>query len=67
MAVDLHTHSTYSDGTDTPTALIEAAAAASLEAVALTDHDNLDGIAEARVAADAAGIELVPGVELSLD
>ena len=67
MAVDLHTHSTYSDGTDTPAELVAAAAAAGLEAVALTDHDNLNGIPEARGAADRAGIELVPGVELSCD
>lgn len=67
MAVDLHTHSTCSDGTDTPTGVIAAASRARLEAVALTDHDNLDGIAEARQAADTAGIELVPGVELSCE
>jgi predicted metal-dependent phosphoesterase TrpH len=67
VAVDLHTHSTYSDGTDSPTALVRKAAAVRLEAVALTDHDNLDGIGEARAAAEAAGIELVPGVELSLE
>lgn len=67
MAVDLHTHSTYSDGTDTPAALIRAAASAGLEAVALTDHDNLDGIPEALDAAGQAGIELIPGVELSCE
>ena len=67
MAVDLHTHSSYSDGTDTPADLVEAAVAARLEALALTDHDSLDGIAEARAAADLAGMELVPGVELSLE
>jgi predicted metal-dependent phosphoesterase TrpH len=67
VAVDLHTHSTFSDGTDTPAALIAKAAQARLEAVALTDHDNLDGMAEARSAAEAAGIELVPGIELSLE
>ncbi|MGI9649186.1 MAG: PHP domain-containing protein [Acidimicrobiia bacterium] len=67
MAVDLHTHSTFSDGTDTPSELIAAAAAIGLEAVALTDHDNLDGIPEAQASADQAGIELVPGVELSCE
>jgi len=67
LAVDLHTHSTYSDGTDTPGELIAAAAAAGLEAVALTDHDNLDGIPEALVAAAEVGIELIPGVELSCE
>lgn len=67
MAVDLHTHSTFSDGTDSPSELIRAAAEARLEAVALTDHDNLDGIPEAREAAESAGIELIPGTELSCD
>ena len=56
MAVDLHTHSAYSDGTDSPAELVAHAARARLEAIALTDHDNLDGIDEARSAAEAAGI-----------
>ena len=67
MPVDLHTHSNASDGTDEPADVIRAAAAAELSAVALTDHDNLGGIAEASQAAAAAGIELVAGTELSVD
>ena len=67
MAVDLHTHSTYSDGTETPAELMATAKRARLEAVALTDHDNLDGIPEAIVAAEHHGIELIPGVELSCE
>ena len=67
MAVDLHTHSTYSDGSETPAELIATAKRARLEAVALTDHDNLDGIPEAIVAAEHHGIELIPGVELSCE
>lgn len=67
MAVDLHTHSSYSDGSDTPAELIAAATSARLEAVALTDHDNLDGIPEAIEAAAHHGIELIPGVELSCE
>jgi hypothetical protein len=67
VAIDLHTHSTISDGSLTPTELIELAATIGLEAVALTDHDTLDGIAEASRAAQWAGIELIPGVELSLE
>jgi len=67
LAVDLHTHSTASDGTETPQAVAELAAAAGLHALALTDHDTLSGLAEAGTAAAAAGIELVPGVELSVD
>jgi len=67
MAVDLHTHSTSSDGTESPTAVIEGAAAAGLSAVALTDHDTLEGIEEAQVAADRLGIELIPGTEISCE
>jgi hypothetical protein len=67
MAVDLHTHSTASDGSDTPEDLMARAAALGLTAIALTDHDTLEGIARAETAAAAAGIELVPGVEISLE
>lgn len=66
MAVDLHTHSAASDGTDTPQRLVELAAAAGLSAIALTDHDTLSGIDEARRAADHHGIELISGTELSV-
>ena len=62
---DLHTHSRYSDGTNTPRQLVELAAAAGLSAIALTDHDILDGLPEAETAAQELGIELVPGLELS--
>jgi predicted metal-dependent phosphoesterase TrpH len=64
--VDLHAHSTASDGSRTPTEAIEAAHAAGLSAFALTDHDTLAGIPEAQRAADACGLRLVPGVELSV-
>ncbi|NNL13487.1 MAG: PHP domain-containing protein [Acidimicrobiia bacterium] len=67
MAVDLHTHSTYSDGSETPAELIATAKRARLEAIALTDHDNLDGIPEAMEAAAHHDIELIPGVELSCE
>ncbi len=67
MSVDLHTHSTASDGTETPARIVELAAAAGLSAVALTDHDTLSGVPEARAAAERSGVELVPGVELSVD
>ena len=65
--IDLHVHSTASDGTLTPSRLVEEAKAAGLSAFALTDHDTVDGIAEAKAAAKAADIELVPGVELSTE
>ncbi|MER5883513.1 PHP domain-containing protein [Streptomyces sp. NPDC001941] len=64
MRIDLHTHSTASDGTDTPAELVRAAAAAGLDVVALTDHDTTRGHAEA-VAALPAGLTLVTGAELS--
>jgi predicted metal-dependent phosphoesterase TrpH len=64
VRIDLHTHSTASDGTDTPAELVRNAAAAGLDVVALTDHDTSRGYAEA-VAALPAGLTLVTGAELS--
>jgi 3',5'-nucleoside bisphosphate phosphatase len=63
--VDLHTHSTYSDGLLTPAALVEEAATRGLRVLALTDHDTVAGIAEARAAGERLGVEIIPGVELS--
>lgn len=65
--IDLHVHSNASDGTFTPTELVAEAVRAGLSAFALTDHDTTGGIAEAARAAEASGIELVPGVELSTE
>lgn len=67
MAVDLHSHSTASDGSETPTGLVALAVERRLHALALTDHDTLEGIDEARAAAVASGLELIPGTELSLE
>ena len=64
--VDLHAHSTASDGSQSPAAAVDAAHKAGLAAFALTDHDTLAGVAEAQRAADAVGLRLVPGVELSV-
>ncbi|MGW6738346.1 PHP domain-containing protein [Streptomyces sp. NPDC055013] len=64
MRIDLHTHSTASDGTDTPAELVLGAAAAGLDVVALTDHDSTRGYAEA-IAALPEGLTLVTGAELS--
>lgn len=63
--IDLHTHSAVSDGTDTPRALMEAAAAAGLDAIALTDHDTVAGWAEAESASAEYGVALIPGIEVS--
>ena len=65
MRIDLHTHSTVSDGTLDPAGVIAAAAAAKLDVVALTDHDGLGGWPAAAAAAEELGLEFVPGVELS--
>ena len=67
MAVDLHTHSTFSDGSDDPATLVRLALRAGLSALALTDHDTLDGVGEARAAAAGTGLDLIPGIELSVD
>ncbi len=64
MRIDLHTHSTASDGTDTPGDLVRRAGAAGLDVVALTDHDTTRGHAEA-IAALPQGLTLVTGAELS--
>ena len=53
MRIDLHVHSTASDGTLSPTALVEEARARNVQVVALTDHDTMDGVAEAQTAAAA--------------
>lgn len=64
--VDLHTHSTASDGTLSPTELVKAAKEAGLVAVALTDHDTVAGLPEALEAGRRYGIEVIPGCELSV-
>ena len=64
-AIDLHTHSSVSDGTETPTQLVRAAVAAELGAFAITDHDSTAGWQEAFTAARGTGITVIPGMELS--
>ncbi|MEE1242503.1 PHP domain-containing protein [Frisingicoccus sp.] len=63
--IDLHTHSTASDGSLSPSEVIQAAASAGLKAVALTDHDTIQGVPEAMAAAEKLHIECIPGIELS--
>jgi predicted metal-dependent phosphoesterase TrpH len=62
---DLQSHSVYSDGTLAPRALVSAAAQAGVELLALSDHDTIEGLAEAEQAAQETGIRLVPAVEIS--
>lgn len=65
MRIDLHTHSSASDGTEAPAELVASAAAAGLDVVALTDHDTTSGWAEASRAAHAHGVAVVLGTEVS--
>ncbi|MCQ4311596.1 PHP domain-containing protein [Pseudomonas stutzeri] len=65
MIVDLHCHSTASDGVLAPAALVERAHARGVGLLALTDHDTLEGLDAARAAADSLGVRLVNGIELS--
>lgn len=63
--VDLQVHSTASDGTDTPTALVELAAARGVRVLAVTDHDSVLGVDEAMVAGQATGVWVLPAIEFS--
>lgn len=64
--IDLHTHSTCSDGTFTPTEVVKEAAKAGLRAIALTDHDTVDGLEEAVEAGKKYGLEVITGIEFSV-
>ena len=66
MHFDLHCHSTRSDGLLSPAAVVRRAASRGVDVLALTDHDDTAGLAEARVAAGEAGIAFVTGAELSV-
>lgn len=63
--IDLHTHSTASDGTYTPAELAKLAKTIGLSAIALTDHDTIDGLAEFQTAGTALGIETISGIEFA--
>src|SRR3989338_5276538 len=62
---DLHTHTLFSDGVDTPQRLVELAHAAGLSVLALTDHDETGGIAQVEAAAAPHGMTIIPGIEMS--
>ena len=64
-AIDLHCHSSVSDGTETPTQLVRAAIAAGLDTMAITDHDSTAGWDEALTAAAGTGLQIIRGMELS--
>lgn len=65
--VDLHTHTTHSDGSARPEELIARASSMGARSIAITDHDTVSALAEARTAAARFGIELVPGIEISAE
>ena len=65
MRIDLHTHSSVSDGTDSPTSLVLKAHAQGLDVIGLTDHDTFDGIPEAVEASKRIGLAIMPGIEMS--
>ncbi|MEK6201873.1 MAG: PHP domain-containing protein [Desulfobulbaceae bacterium] len=66
MSIDLHTHSNFSDGTMTPTELVALASYKKISALALTDHDTMAGTEEAVLAGAKMGVEVVPGIEISV-
>jgi len=63
--IDLHVHSNASDGTFAPAEVVRLAKEGGLKALALTDHDTIDGLAEAVAAGETYGVEVIPGVEVS--
>lgn len=63
--VDLHLHTTASDGMDSPTEIVEKASRLGLVAIAITDHDTVQGVEEASAVGSQVGVEVVPGVEIS--
>ena len=65
--IDLHVHTTASDGQYTPTQIIEKAVQKNIKVIAITDHDTVDGLEEGKNAADEAGITFVPGTELNIN
>lgn len=65
--IDLHVHTTASDGQYSPTQIIQMAAEKNINLLAITDHDTINGIEEGKIAAEKAGITLIPGVELNIN
>jgi predicted metal-dependent phosphoesterase TrpH len=67
MAADLHVHSNFSDGTNSPEEVVALAAAAGLKTIALTDHDNVDGIEAAMDVGRRTKVEIISGIELTTE
>lgn len=67
VRVDLHNHTTASDGSSSPADAVALAKSLGLAAIAITDHDTVSGLAEAQAAGKALGVEVIPGIEISAD
>ena len=67
MSIDLHVHSFFSDGTHSPTELVHLAQKRGLQALAITDHDTIDGVSECIATAMHVGLEAISGIELSVE
>lgn len=67
MAADLHIHTTFSDGCETPEEVVAKAKEAKLSAIAITDHDNVEGIKSAQAAGEKLGIKVIPGIEFTTE
>jgi len=67
MSADLHVHTTFSDGTHTPEEVVEQAKKAGLSAIAITDHDVVDGIGSAQKRGRELGVEVIPGIEFTTE
>lgn len=65
--IDLHAHTSASDGTYSPKDLVKLAKSEGIEAIAITDHDTIEGLPEALEAGEKMGVEVIPGVEISID
>lgn len=65
--VDYHIHTVYSDGQATPTEIIKTAKELEYDRIAITDHDNVDGLAEAKIAAEALNMTVIPGIEIAVE
>ncbi len=65
--IDLHIHSTASDGSYTPSQLVKMAKEKGLYAIAITDHDSIDGVEEAVKEGERLGVKVIPGVEIAVE
>lgn len=64
---DFHIHTTYSDGMETPASIVRQAKELEFDMIAITDHDGVDGAKEAMIAGEAAGVKVIPGIELATE